>query len=1710
MTNGRHRHMAHCALVLILASGVSAADWPTFRGNAGRTAVTREQLPARLHLQWSRQFPELIASWLGEFPHLRFDGSYEPIIVGKTLYFASSDDDSITALNTETGDLRWRFYVNGPVRLAPVGYKGRIYFGAENGTFYCLDGESGKVLWTFDTAVSKRKGFIEGRLTTISPIRGGPVIDNGQVHFAAGIWSWEPAGFFSLDPETGKLIRRQEGWRGQGYLSAFGKYLSIPNGRVRGIRLTRENAGWAGGLGGWAGYRDHLVTGTGEWVVRMGSLQKWAGEPRGEVCEPGPGRSAICFYRPIIDGDVVYYSSASKVVPRRDKAGPEVGDVVALSLKDPELVDAKDAKGNPVLNRRGKPQTKLLVKELWRVPNKEVVAALGGATANKGDFLILDIKAGTRLHGHRGSTVFALDLPAGDEPARVTWQAEVDGAPVRMLAADGKLFVVTQEGRFYCFAGKQGTPKVHPPEERPVAQTDDRWTRQTKAVLAETGASDGYCLVLGLKSGRLIEEIFRQSRMHVIAMDDDPMLVRALREKLYYLKDPRPNEETRQTTRDGSRLSASPSSAIDPMRRRIAIHEADPMSFAFPPYMATLILSEEPQKLDADPARVIALFDVLRPYGGAMYLEDPKGADHVFVKLAAARHLPEGQVTRRGGLTLLSRPGALPGAGEWTHEWADAANTLKSHDRLQFPLGMLWTGGRSARRSMYLDRHYVPPAPVVIGGRMFITGPDRLAAVDIYTGRIMWEVQSQVFTSMTRGRGGCHTIGAADAIYVSNRQTIFRFDPATGKSLSEFALPPGLPKGSMWGRAWIWENMLIASIRYAARDGRLLAVDRYSGKRLWEIKADSSFSHLAIGNDRILTWDGSKHDLKAIAAARRGQPAPVIPGRHMKAFDVRNGKVLWRTKTDSVVDWVSYSEEMDVVVASTKKRIQAYRGRDGEELWRKHSEGISFGGHPGRVWQKVILWHDWMIDQRGPGLAYDLLTGKLVERPHPVTHKPVPWEFVRQGHHCNHAIASENFVTMRAGNATFVDLKTLGTGMFPGLRSGCTNSLVVAGGVLNSPMYAHLCDCGYEFFSSLAFTHMPDAELWTYRPDRFDFMSQPELGRVQRMGLNFNAPGERRAADGTLWFGWIKQRPSGYNFWRFGVWWDKAKPFRVPIADVQGDGPKWIFASGLEGLQDFTVPLCNDKEAEPQRHTVRLYFMDPTMEKPGERVFSVRLEGREVLKDFDVVKAAGGPLRGIVREFSGIAAGGRLKMSLLPKVSAPVISGIEVINESATTIPPEVHDTTVSARPGEPVKVELLYSDLDGPGPHTFRIAKPPVKGAVTGPGPTVVYTPNRDAFGRDSFSWVVNDGAKDSTEAWVAIRILAPNVPPLVDDVRVRAVAGKPTTIELLFRDPDESPGRNRFELVTEPAHGTAKWLSYNRVAYTPKADFAGQDVFTWRVNDGAADSKIAKATLLVTPDTEAPAVAWIDSAGPNDRIKVVFTEPVAKEHAENVANYTIGAGVQISQALLAADGRSVTLTTSQLREGVGRSLTIRGVRDCAVKPNAIKEGTRVPFTYVSVGTGLRGEYFAGKDFTGNKLGERVDPRIDFNWRRTPAFEGLKVGDEYSVRWTGRLKADHTEEYMLYFFKGWEHNRNPVRIWVDGEMLANDSIGRAAAEGAAFGTVSLQAGKVYDLKVELNITRPKYSKSADQYALRWSSLATPKQAIPQSNLGLPAGDAAQ
>ena len=67
-------------------------------------------------------------------------------------------------------------------------------------------------------------------------------------------------------------------------------------------------------------------------------------------------------------------------------------------------------------------------------------------------------------------------------------------------------------------------------------------------------------------------------------------------------------------------------------------------------------------------------------------------------------------------------------------------------------------------------------------------------------------------------------------------------------------------------------------------------------------------------------------------------------------------------------------------------------------------------------------------------------------------------------------------------------------------------------------------------------------------------------------------------------------------------------------------------------------------------------------------MFDVALQGKRVLKDFDIVKEAGGPRRGIVREFQGVKVKNDLTVTLtqddVDGTYPPILCGIEVVRES--------------------------------------------------------------------------------------------------------------------------------------------------------------------------------------------------------------------------------------------------------------------------------------------------------------------------------------------------------------------------------------------------------------------------------------------------------------
>jgi hypothetical protein len=88
----------------------------------------------------------------------------------------------------------------------------------------------------------------------------------------------------------------------------------------------------------------------------------------------------------------------------------------------------------------------------------------------------------------------------------------------------------------------------------------------------------------------------------------------------------------------------------------------------------------------------------------------------------------------------------------------------------------------------------------------------------------------------------------------------------------------------------------------------------------------------------------------------------------------------------------------------------------------------------------------------------------------------------------------------------------------------------------------------------------------------------------------------------------------------------------------------------------------------PQAYTVRLHFAEFKDVKPGQRVFDVKLQGKEVLEGLDVAKETG-TRSALVKEFTGIMAGNRVELECISKTenqsweAAPILSGFEVIPE---------------------------------------------------------------------------------------------------------------------------------------------------------------------------------------------------------------------------------------------------------------------------------------------------------------------------------------------------------------------------------------------------------------------------------------------------------------
>src|SRR5262249_27171173 len=82
-------------------------------------------------------------------------------------------------------------------------------------------------------------------------------------------------------------------------------------------------------------------------------------------------------------------------------------------------------------------------------------------------------------------------------------------------------------------------------------------------------------------------------------------------------------------------------------------------------------------------------------------------------------------------------------------------------------------------------------------------------------------------------------------------------------------------------------------------------------------------------------------------------------------------------------------------------------------------------------------------------------------------------------------------------------------------------------------------------------------------------------------------------------------------------------------------------------------------------YTVRLHFaeIEDKINLPTERKFNVSINGTQVLSDFDIVAAAGGPHTAIAREFQATAdINGRIVIDFTAaSANAPLVNAIQVL-----------------------------------------------------------------------------------------------------------------------------------------------------------------------------------------------------------------------------------------------------------------------------------------------------------------------------------------------------------------------------------------------------------------------------------------------------------------
>lgn len=280
---------------------------------------------------------------------------------------------------------------------------------------------------------------------------------------------------------------------------------------------------------------------------------------------------------------------------------------------------------------------------------------------------------------------------------------------------------------------------------------------------------------------------------------------------------------------------------------------------------------------------------------------------------------------------------------------------------------------------------------------------------------------------------------------------------------------------------------------------------------------------------------------------------------------------------------------------------------------------------------------------------------------------------------------------------------------------------------------------------------------------------------------------------------------------------------------------------------------------------------------------------------------------------------------------------------------PTASDDTATAIEDTPLAIDVLANDSDiESNPLSVISVTQGSKGIVTFTAAGVTYTPNADANGSDSFTYTISDGQGGTATATVNVTITPQNDAPVATDDSYSTPEDSTLTVPvgsgLLANDSDIDGDSVTAIPVSGPSHGVLSLNGDGSFSYTPDADYFGPDSFTYKVNDGAADSPVVTVSLTVTPVNDDP-TATDDSATVTANTAAVI-DVLDKDSDPENEPLAIVSVTQGANGTVATDGTSITFTpnagfvgtdsfTYTIDDGQGGSAT--GTVSVIVLPGAI-----------------------------------------------------------------------------------------------------------------------------------------------------------------------------